>query len=897
MKKRLASTLLALALCLSLLPIAALAEEGETPTTESGVTTEAALKSAVEQGGTVTLGSDITLADALTISGGKTVTLDLNGYVLQYKNDQNKNSVIIVQNSSNLTIKSTDITTPHHFAPNCDGLWVLDANGSETVTGGIITGGTGHMYNVGSSAYPNYIYLGGGVYVAPGGELNMEGGSIVGCTAENFGGGVALKAENRGPAGKFFMTGGSIIGCTTGGCGGGVSCYDNGNIFNMSGSTAVIRDCRAANGGGAYVWSTFHMENSTVIRNCIAEGWNSCGGGVYVNSSSEFIMSDNTIIENCKTIAGENSWKSCGGGVYVSNASTFAMKGDTMIQKCSAENLSDSSLAYGGGVATRVGVFTITDSAKIQDCSASNGSVSIDNRDASGVYAILYADGGEIKGDVTIVDSNPPGKITGTEGASGTTKFNGKVTNNGGIIEKGNFADEVINGGTISGGTFSGTLTNETGGKITGGTFPGTVINNGGELSPSLCWKVKFVTNSDSTIKEQLVIKGQKAMRPGDPTKDGYIFDDWYVDNENTRVYDFNQPVTADLTLTAKWTANQYAITYDLDGGTVEGNPTSYTVEAEEITLKEPTKSGYIFTGWSGTGLVDENNMTVTIPKGSTGDREYTAHWRYRSSSGSSSPSYAITIPNQPAHGIVTISPTNAKRGSTVTITVKPDSGYVLETLAVVDGSGNEQKLTDLGEGRYTFTMPSGKVEVKATFQEDNSVLNVFYDVPNDAYYFEAVKWAVGKGITNGVSENLFGPDRDCTRAQIVTFLWRAVGSPVVNYVMDLTDVPADAYYAEAVRWALSEGITTGTGAGTFSPDAACTRAQAVTFLARALDGRTEGAANFQDVPAGSYYAEAVAWALETGVTNGISETLFGPDQTCTRGQIVTFLFRADAGK
>ena len=386
-------------------------------------------------------------------------------------------------------------------------------------------------------------------------------------------------------------------------------------------------------------------------------------------------------------------------------------------------------------------------------------------------------------------------------------------------------------------------------------------------------------------------------MRPGEPTKDGYIFGDWYVDNENTRVYDFNQPVTADLTLTAKWTANQYAITYDLDGGTVEGNPTSYTVEAEEITLKEPTKSGYIFTGWSGTGLVDENNMTVTIPKGSTGDREYTAHWRYRSSSGSSSPSYAITLPNQPAHGIVTISPTNAKRGSTVTITVKPDSGYVLESLAVVDGSGNEQKLTDLGEGRYTFTMPSGKVEVKATFQEDNSVLNVFYDVPNDAYYFEAVKWAVGKNITNGVSENLFGPDQACTRAQIVTFLWRAAGSPVVNYAMDLTDVPADAYYAEAVRWALSEGITTGTGEGTFSPDAACTRAQAVTFLARALDGKTEGAANFQDVLAGSYYAEAVAWAVETGVTNGISETLFGPDQACTRGQIVTFLFRADAGK
>lgn len=332
-------------------------------------------------------------------------------------------------------------------------------------------------------------------------------------------------------------------------------------------------------------------------------------------------------------------------------------------------------------------------------------------------------------------------------------------------------------------------------------------------------------------------------------------------------------------------------VKFDLNGAETENSPYA----AQTVSLNEkitqpaaPTKSGYRFSGWYYNGSAWNFEDGVTAPM------ILTAQWSRKSSGGS--PSYGITAA-ETNHGTVALSAQSAKRGSTVTITVKPDSGYVLETLAVVDGSGNEQKLTDLGEGRYTFTMPSGKVEVKAMFQEDNSVLNVFYDVPNDAYYYEAVKWAVGKGITNGVSENLFGPDRDCTRAQIVTFLWRAAGSPVVNYAMDLTDVPADAYYAEAVRWALSEGITTGTGAGTFSPDAACTRAQAVTFLARALDGRTEGAANFQDVPAGSYYAEAVAWALETGVTNGISETLFGPDQTCTRGQIVTFLFRAYAGK
>lgn len=336
-------------------------------------------------------------------------------------------------------------------------------------------------------------------------------------------------------------------------------------------------------------------------------------------------------------------------------------------------------------------------------------------------------------------------------------------------------------------------------------------------------------------------------------------------------------------------------VKFDLNGGEPSAETENNAYANQEVSLNgkitqpaAPTKSGYRFSGWYYNGSAWNFEDGVTAPM------ILTAQWSRKSSGGS--PSYAVTAA-ETKHGAVALSAQSAKRGSTVTVTVTPDSGYVLESLAVVDGSGNEQKLTDLGEGRYTFTMPSGKVEVKATFQEDNSVLNVFYDVPNDAYYFEAVKWAVGKNITNGVSENLFGPDQACTRAQIVTFLWRAAGSPVVNYAMDLTDVPADAYYAEAVRWALSEGITTGTGEGTFSPDAACTRAQAVTFLARALDGKTEGAANFQDVLAGSYYAEAVAWAVETGVTNGISETLFGPDQACTRGQIVTFLFRADAGK
>ena len=263
-----------------------------------------------------------------------------------------------------------------------------------------------------------------------------------------------------------------------------------------------------------------------------------------------------------------------------------------------------------------------------------------------------------------------------------------------------------------------------------------------------------------------------------------------------------------------------------------------------------------------------------------------------RHSSGSGS-SYAVSAPSSVKNGSVTVSPKSASKGDTVTVTVKPDSGYVLETLTVVDQNGSKIKLTDKGDGKYTFTMPSGKVEVKAAFMEDNSVLNFFYDVPNDAYYYEAVKWAVDKGITSGVGDNLFGAEQPCTRGQIVTFLWRAAGSPEPKSASSFADVSADSYYAKAVAWAVENGITTGTGADKFSPDAVCTRAQAVTFLARALNGKAAGGAEFTDVPADSYFADAVAWALSNGVTGGIGDGLFGADNDCTRAQIVTFLFRA----
>lgn len=260
----------------------------------------------------------------------------------------------------------------------------------------------------------------------------------------------------------------------------------------------------------------------------------------------------------------------------------------------------------------------------------------------------------------------------------------------------------------------------------------------------------------------------------------------------------------------------------------------------------------------------------------------------------SSDPTYSVSTPSKTEHGTVTVSPKSASKGDTVTVTVKPDSGYVLETLTVTDKNGNELTLKDKGNGKYTFTMPAGKVEVKATFMEDNSMLNFFYDVPNNAYFYEAVKWAVKNGITTGVGNDLFAPEQPCTRAQIVTFLWRAAGSPEPKGAASgMTDVVSGGYYEKAVAWAIENGITTGTTTTTFSPDATCTRAQAVTFLARALKAKAASAAEFSDVPTGSYFADAVAWAAANGVTEGIGGGLFGSDNDCTRGQIVTFLYRA----
>ena len=265
-------------------------------------------------------------------------------------------------------------------------------------------------------------------------------------------------------------------------------------------------------------------------------------------------------------------------------------------------------------------------------------------------------------------------------------------------------------------------------------------------------------------------------------------------------------------------------------------------------------------------------------------------------SSSGSGRSYAVTAPST-KNGNVTVSPKNASKGDRVTITVTPDKGYELDSLTVKDASGNKLKLTDKGNGKYTFTMPGSKVTVSAEFVEEQAA-SIFADVPADAYYAKAVEWAVKKGITNGKANGLFGSNDPCTRGQIVTFLWRAAGSPAPKGTVKVpSDVLPGSYCYDAVAWALENGITNGLADGTFGVNNTCTRGQSVTFLYRAVGKAPSTISGFTDVAADSFCADAVAWAVENGVTNGTSTTMFSPNTGCTRAQIVTFLYRAYQGK
>ena len=459
-----------------------LSGEGETPAASGEVTdvstadelTKAIADSAVK---TVKLAANIDISSSLTVT--RTVTLDLNGHVLKY-GSANNGSVIVVENGGQLTIEDSNTSNlSHKFMPNGK-LWVLDdASGTEAVTGGVITGGTGtDISTFGGTTW----YCGGGALIKNGGSLTMRGGNIIGCSAE-CGGGVCIDSEQ----GQFSMSGGSIAGCVASDIGGGV--FASGT-FKMSGP-AVIRSCTAESatqyvcGGGVYVnvSSSFEMSDTAIIEGCqaISTSSNSSnGGGVYVSSSSSFVMSNEAKIEGCQAISNSSN-SSNGGGVHLANNTKFTLSGNAVIQNCTATNSANSGEAYGGGVsAACVKEITLADSARIVGCAAANGSgLYITGSQVPG-YGKLFANGGSVDGDVVLGDTEDgPSTITG----SGGTVFNGKVTvTPGSTIESGTFNGEVINNGTITGGVFNNTVSGS--GTIKGGTFNTPMTGSGTESDP-----------------------------------------------------------------------------------------------------------------------------------------------------------------------------------------------------------------------------------------------------------------------------------------------------------------------------------------------------------------------------------------------------------------------------
>lgn len=850
--------------------------------------------------------------------------------------------------TSNTNEHSSNLTMSGGIIRNCvsasAGGGVCLDGGTFTMSGGTITGCKSGEKRAGSSNFCG----GGGVYV--GGAFNMSGSArITNCEATfNSGGGVLV-------GGTFTMTGGTIENCKADASGGGVATYkdDSGlTTFTMTGGT--IKKCKAlkANGGGVFVfYSNFELSGNASITDCTAMEYGDC---ILIDrSNATFTVNDSNITINGQIMQyfgsalinglgtakfpyqiGDKAELVLFGSIVNGTAGNYipAQRGacaeltaDVDLENDAwtpiGQNTGDDpkdTLAYSGtfngnghtisglnvtGEFAYSGLFGYTEGAAIRDLTVAGKVTSTSTDSSTAVGGII----GRAKGS-TIENC---GNLCAVTAPAGHT---------GGIVGYAAYMDDssgwitgCYNAGKISGGDYAGGIVGThyddmfiydcyNVGAISGNRAIGGIAGSGSFVMLFNCYNAGIVVcpggtatpgglfgNGSGQVRNSYYLKGTTAdshigaiEKSAEEFADGTVLKalkDGKHKSEDPWADECQYVDAAGLTLPVFKNQNTH----------------KHQDPLEHVPAKAPTTSAdgnieYWYCPACGRYFADANGdheitqAETVIPK--------------RHFSGSSSSSYPITVPDKTENGSVAVSPKTASKGSTVTITVTPDSGYVLETISVTDKNGNDLKLTDKGNGKYTFTMPGSKVEVKVTFMEDNSVLNFFYDVPNDAYYYEAVKWAAENGITGGVGNSLFAPNQPCTRAQIVTFLWRVAGSPVVNYLMPFTDVDEGAYYAEAVRWAASTGIVTGLTETTFGTNGICTRAQAAAMIYRYAQAQGKGFTGawmfllpFTDVPEWAY--ESVAWCYMNGVTTGVSETAFAPGNDCTRAQIVTFLWRA----
>ena len=808
---------------------------------------------------TVKLTADIIIDTTLTVN--RAVTLDLNGFVLRMTKE---GSVIKVEQGGNLTIADSDTDKAHKFVQSTGGLWVLVDDSSKTVYGGIITGGNAQK--------------GGGVYVAPGGKLNMTGGSIVGCQARYGGGGVYLDNNDQtGEPSEFTMTSSSIIGCTASDNGGGVA-VNPACTFTMN-NGSEIRSCTARNGGGVYTNTSrtngngvFTLRNGAILS-CTADTsghLSSRGGGVYNEGS--FIMENGTI-KGCTAIKMKERPT---GGVY--NLKEFTMRGGTIGEE--GENENDESHVY--NAADTAAVFTISGTAKIYT------NVANDSR--------LNADGGEIFGEVTNAVKNwSSAVIAGTEGAADSTEFKGKVTNNC-IIEKGQFTGEVVNGGsgTIRGGAFKGSVTNNLG-AILGGDFSQATLS--GELA------ITFDPDNGEEPDTQKVDwshGGATLTAPSEPTKEEHTIEGWYYDNngENTEWNFETDRARYTMRLTAQWKANTYTVTVKDDGnGTALADPASAKMGAE-VSLTAMPNSGYHFKKWEVVpDKVEIENNKFTMP---ADDVTVKAIFERNASSGGGGGGgttyYTLTFETNGGDSIQAI---RAARGKTLDL-----SAYTPMRDGYDFGGWYADK--DLTQ-RITEIKLSGSKTVYADWKkrepdEPDAVKNPFADVNAGDWFYRDVLFSYEKGLMSGMDAAAFAPYANTTRAQIAVIFYRMEGSPAVEGENSFTDVvrgSGTAWFYDAVTWAQQNGIMGGYDNSSFAPNDPITREQLAAIFYRyaqykGYDTTQGGMAirEFDDYESISDYAMgAMAWAVNTGLVKGDSNLLY-PKGTATRAELAALFHR-----
>ncbi len=948
MKRKLWTLLLALGAALALCVGASAADflTGWDEVTNSTTT--------LESGKQYYLNNDVTISQTITVSG--TVTLDLNGHVLKYES-ANKGSVIVVENGGQLTIEDSNTSNlSHKFNPNGK-LWVLDeASGTEAVTGGVITGGTGYPFHLISGT----VNCGGGVYIAPGGQLTMTGGNIIGCSAE-FGGGVCIYPRQNGEQIQFSMSGGSIAGCVASDIGGGVCAY---GTFKMSGP-AVIRSCAVESadnfvcGGGVYVDGSFEMSGEATIKGCQAISDSANGGGVFVNSSRSFVMSNEAKIENCQAISNSSN-SSNGGGVYLANNTKFTLSGSAVIQNCTATNSANSGEAYGGGVsADCVKEITLADSARIVGCTAANGSgLYITGSQQSG-YGILYANGGSVEGDVVLGDyENYPCTITGTGG----TVFKGKVTvAPGSTIKSGTFNGEVTNNGTITGGVFNNTVSGS--GTITGGTFNTPMTGSGTKNDPyqiSTAEQMKLFRDIVNGAGGQTQNRGAYAVLTanidlnnepwtpiGNYTEGNQIYYEGTFDGGGHTISGLNvtgefvyaglfsavkDGTIRNLTVAGNVSSNSsggaasgivgYASNATIENcsnhcnvagnrSTVAGGIVGFNVEGAKIidcyNVGKITVNTYIIGGIAGhnTGTISNCYNVGTVPNYlSVGEIV-----SYNSYFGTVKNCYYLNTANNGAVGDNSGTVTNTDPKSTAEFA----DGTVLTLLKAGERGNNADPWADTCQyvDAAGLTLPVFKNQ--NTHTHNDPLTHVLAKDPTTSEVGNIEYWycaACGRYFADSTGA------KEITKADTVIPKRHFSGSSSSSYPITVPDKTENGSVAVSPKTA-SKGSTvtisvtpdSGYVLETISVtdkngnDLKLTDKGNGKYTFTMPGGKVEVKVTFMednsvlnffyDVPNDAYYYEAVKWAAENGITGGIGNSLFAPNQPCTRAQIVTFLWRA----